>query len=635
MLLDDVRTAWLPPDIPKAVDWIPAHVRMPSGSETEGLFDFGIAPHTRGVLEAWDDPTVREIHLCWATRNMKTTTFIALMIFAAANTPRPMAYGSVDEKTVDLEIDDKIYPMLEACDVTRPQLLPAAKRGRDSIKLTRCRIRKAFSGSKASVAGYPACYVFMNEVDKWTRKKSSEADAVRGFRQRTKGYPYDSKVCCESTPGDVDTSRMWSIVRSAQTDVRRYHVPCPHCGEFQTLVFGQIKWEKTDEGNSDSLLAEKTAWYECLHCRKKIDNEDRPQMMRGGRWVSDGQQIDRQGRISGKKKVESPRVAFAYLGTEYSLLVPGWGWQAAEFLQCGNDPEKLRDFRNSNQALPWDPKPVKMEPHELGERLCTDDSKDVCPDWSIFLTRGVDVQEGGNVFKWKVSAWGPGGRGATVAWGVCSSESELEIRLSQDIFPHADGGKPLKPVLTLIDSGDGNCTEEVYDLCRRMSLRGIRCMPCKGSSKSTFPEAFKLSNLEEDEKPGSKRRKVYAGGIVLVVVNTERSQSWLQKQLDGTITADQPTFYSLPDDARLDIPFLDELLNEFKKDGKWTKRGPNDFRDATRYAWAAAMFVTNQGQLWNQLPQRTRAGEIQTAPERRDSKRNIFTEGGGREWRNG
>lgn len=630
MKLQDAKLAWLPPEIPRSVDWIPANVRTPAGSEFDGFLDYDLAPHTRGVYEAFDDPNIREIYLCWATRNMKTTTLISLAIFAAVHCPRPMAFGSCDEMSIDRTIDEQIFPMLERCEATRRQLPPVAKRSRDCVRLDRCRIRKAFGGSKASVAGYPACYVFLNEVDKWPQRKSSEADTVRGFRQRAKGYPFESKILAESTPGEMETSRIWSVVTSPNADVRRFYVPCPHCREYQTLVFEQIKWEK-NHGKSEVLLAERTAWYECLHCRKKIQNEDRPAMMRSGKWLSDGQTIDQAGKIHGSPKVVSPIVAFAYLGTEYSLLISGWGQQAAAFLECGHDPEKLRDFTNSNRALPWDPKPTKVEPNQIADTLgSAADTRGRAPEWAVFLTQGVDVQEGGELFKWQTVAWGLFGRCAVVDWGYCVGVDAIEAHLTRSLTPHADGGPPLRPLYSLVDSGDGNVTEAVYSLCRRLAANGVRAIPCKGSSRE-FPEAFRLSKLDDDS--GNRRRKIFAGGVALCLVNSERSQQWLERHLNGS-TKEHPDRLTIPAEAMLDFDLLDELANECKTHGRWIKRGPNDFRDCLRYAWAAANIVTNHGKFWDRLPERkpvSVAGESSPARER---KQNPFTTGGGREWRN-
>lgn len=639
MSLDEVRLAWLPPPRIRSVDWVPRNVRTPYGSEYDGFYSFDLAPHTRHVYELFDDEFTREIYLSWGTRGMKTSTMIGCLVASMALMPRPAAFGSADEMSIDRTIDEQIYPTLERCDALANELPPEHKRSRDMIRTRRCRVRKAFGGSKASVAGYPACYIFVNEVDKWPTKKSSEADAVEGFRQRAKGYPFESKVILESTPGDIDTSRIWRLLTAEQTQRKQYYVPCPRCGEYQLLVFDadHLKWDKDSKGKSSLLIAEQTAWYECEKCHGRIENEDRPEMMRAGIWVSDGQTLDKHGKLRGKPKVHSPYVGLGPLSSLYSLLISGWGQIATDFLRCGHDPEKLRDFQNSTLALPWNPKPVSVEPDELAVRLGSNERRAVCPEWSIFLTRGVDVQEGGEVFKWWVSAWGPHERSALVDWGIATGEQELEAELRRE-FTHADKGSSLRPLYSFADSGDGNVTNEVYALCRRMSYKGLKLLPSKGSSTSGFPTAIQKKPLDEDNQPITKNRKVSSGGIVLILINTERSQQWIEKQIKGRTTPDSLDRLTIPQEAMLDYELLAELVAEVKHEGKWTKTGANDFRDAARYAWAAAQAVTNDGKLWAMLPPRAtpkvEADETVAVSrhERRDRRKNSFTEGGGREW---
>ena len=638
LLLDEVQSAWLPPPVIRSVDWVPKNVKTPAGSEHDGYFSFDKAPHTRHVYELYDDENVREIYLCWATRNMKTSTFIGLMLYSAFAIPRPMAFGSSDEMSVDRVIDEQIYPMAERCDPLRPQLLPEYRRSRDMIKFTRCRIRKAFGGSKGSVAGYPACYIFVNEVDKWPRKKSSEADTVEGIRQRAKGYPYDSKIPMESTPGELETSRVWGMLTASTTNRKQYYVPCPRCGEFQLLVFDEehLIWEKDSKGKSNMLVAQETAWYRCDICKGRIENEDRPAMMRAGIWLSDGQSIKRNGKITGKPLVESKYVGLGPLSSLYSLLISGWGQIASDFLRCGHDPEKLRDFTNSTLALPWNPKPVSIEPNELATRLGSDEKRGVCPAWAIFLTAGVDVQEHGEVFKWWVSAWGHGQRGSQIDWGIAHGEEELKQVLKRE-FPHADGGASLRILFSFADSGDGNVTNEVYDMCRRFAYEGIRCLPSKGSSTSGFPTAVRKTQLDEDGKPVRANHKIKGGGIVLIHINTERSQQWIEKHIKGRCGESDTDRYTISNEATLDFDMLGELANESKYQGKWQKTGVNDYRDAARYSWAAAMMVTNEGKNWYTLPARPRPGETlaaETRSERREKRQkgNSLTKGGGRQW---
>lgn len=587
MISSHVWEAWRPPVRPRATEWIPKHVWMPKGGEYEGLFDFDLAPHTRGVLEAWDDEAIREITLVWATRNMKTTTLIALMLCAAANYPAPMGYGSCDEMSVDRSIDEQIYPMLERCEATNVKLPPPAKRGRDNIKLIDCRIRKAFGGSPASVAGWPAKYVFINEADKWPRRITSEADSMRSFGQRVKGFPFDSKVIKESTPGDLLTSRVWPDLTSETTDQRRFYVQCPHCGNFQTLDFGDadsphgIKWDKPKSGKAGPDYVRDHAYYRCPFKGCRIHNVDRATLMRSGIWLSEGQRINRQAKITGKRKVSSPHVGFGPLGSEYSLLVSGWGQIAYEFLDCGNDPAKLKNFTTQTRALPWDPRPKQVKPNELADRLCTSDHIGTCPEWAVFLTRGCDVQDNGNTIVSWVTAWGPKGRSAMIDRQVCHSQEEYKNLHRTALYRHADGGPHMPVLITLIDSGDGNVSDDVYRLCRELP----HCYPCKGAS-TKLEKAFKPVDLYDSNGIPVK----------LIFVHSDRSQGWIESHVRGYARSAR---FTLPLEARFDADLLDQLLAEVKIGNVWTKTGVQDYRDAARYSWAGAMMVTDDGALFD------------------------------------
>lgn len=623
MISPHVWQAWLPPVKQSAVEWIPQNVWMPPGTESDGQYDLDVAPHTRGVLEAWDDPDVREITLCWATRNMKTTTVISLLIFTAATAPCSMAMGSCDEPSIDRVIDEQLYPMLERCEATSPLLPPPHRRGKDSVKLKSCRIRKAYGGSPGSVAGYPAEIVAINEYSKWPRHKSSEADTARGFAQRAKGFPFTSKVIKESSPGEKATCRVWTDLHAKTTDRRMFHVQCPHCREYQVLEFGDkdtaygIKWERPKSGSSDPLLAEATAYYMCRHCAGHIQNEDRALMMRSGVWLSEGQSISKRGKITGKRKVESSHIGFGPLSSLYSLLISGWGQIVKEFLSCGNDPEKLREFNNSTLALVWDPVPKKLDPDDVISRLCIPTARRViCPDWTVFLTRGSDVQDDASRFKWDVLAWGPKGRSAVIDWGETYGQPAFKGLIQTISYPATDGGTPFTVMGTAIDSGDGDMTEELYRFCRDVP----RCMPAKGAS-SKFEQAYKENPIGDPKFAGLK----------LLLVNTHRSQRWLEGHLKGLVTNPEIAF-TLPLEASVDPFYVQELLNEACVDGIWQKTGDNDHRDAIRYAWAMAMRITRQGSTFDKLIPRNLATQQQESQDSDPRTESIFTSGGGRQW---
>lgn len=640
-----IQSLWEPPEKVYAEEWIPNNVKTPKGSEYEGYCSYKLAPHTRDVFRAFDDDSIREIYLIWATRSAKTTTMTGLMMHAAVNRPKPMAFGSCDEPSTERTVEEMIYPMIENCAATAGLVPPEGKRPSDTIPFDRCRIRKAYGGSPGTVAGYPACYLFGNEWDKWPHRKSSgEAQPANSFKQRAKGYPYESKAIYESTPGHIETSRIWKLRNAKRTQRREYYVPCPHCLHHQTLRFEQLTWEGKGDPEADQILAAETAVYLCEDCGRPIQNEDRAEMMRAGKWVAEGQTIDRNGIIHREPDVQSAYICFGPYSTLYSLLISGWDQIVAEWLACGDDQDKIRDFYNSTLALPWDPAPDEADPNELARILRSElDSIGICPEWSRFITRAVDVQSkaAGYEFPWQVCAWGEGGRGASIDKGTAYGFQELTGILNRRDYPHADKGPNLLVPFDLIDSGDGNATDDVYNFCRSRPY----CFPLKGAS-THMPKNYTLSEIDNrlrKEQSETKERRLLRGEVLLVLVNTMRSQFWLQRILDGRINPEAINRYTIAQELADDDEFLEELLNEYPEieygpDGFYTKgwkrrtRTPNDQRDLIRYNWTAAQIITNNGQEWYLLPDRPNPAEEVRTPRRKRKPKNSLLNGGGRQW---
>lgn len=572
----------------------------------------------------------------WAARNGKTNTALAMLIFFACAAPRPMVFCEANEESANDKIQQALYPMLEECELTKHRLLPPHRRNQKSVNLGNCRIRRAYSGSRATVRGYPACYGVASEVSAYSTNKSGDASTVRMIAERGKNFP-DSKYLFESTPGLKGECQITALIEAESVDRRYRLVPCPHCGTFQRLQFeikGEhspgIHWKKNKYGRSEPMLAEDTAWYQCVNgC--KIENADRPRMMRAGVWLSEGQTIDKSGRIHGEPRVRSSTVGFDELSSLYSLVISGWGQIAREFLEANSAEDRqeaLRNFTNSTLGKTWDPTPQTVDPDELATRLCHDVPRGVCPHWSVFLTAGIDVQDDGQRFVWVVCAWGPGGIGAVIDHGQCEGVQSLREQLLDRQFPHADGGVPLTLAQSLIDSGDA--TEYVYDLARSIP----RVLPCKGLSTKITTE-YVIKSLE----PEKRRSKTARGRVRLVEINTDFTQQWIQRIIDNTQTATEPSF-RIDADSHFDLEFFDELVNEqrvteINKNGhrvtKWIRlnsSAPNDKRDALRYAKVAASMRVRGGKNWHRLPKRKPPADprqIHTPKPRDDNKPKRFT----------
>lgn len=638
-------------------EWALANVTLPSGSEIKGKFRLDLFPHAKEPLDCFDDPTIRQISLQWAARLGKTSIAQVCLAKQADTRPAPMAFSDADQKSVQ-RVLKRLWKILDKVPGLQGRLPPRHLRSNDMVEAVDFMIHGAWSGSSSTAADYAAMVVVMNEIDKMSKKKSAEADFAIQMKDRALGFARH-KILAMSTPSRKGSSRIETL--RLEGDNRRRVVPCPFCNFFQVLIEGNgrdpggLRWKKGPNGHSDAAIAEETAWYECIKCLREIRDEHRYEMLNAGVWVPEGMDVDSRGRLIGKALRRGDHASFGPLSSLYSLLPSmNWGFLAKESVESrrpssdGRPREKRRRFVNSILGETWDDAPPENIQHELAARLCIPGQlQGICPSWVRFLTRGCDAgghEEGQSSVMdslwWEVWGWGQDGRCALIDYGVSSPEElgeQLPSKTNPNgiVYPHEDGGAPLPVSLTLIDSS--NFTTPVYQYCRK--YRNV--FPVKGSSKSDFPTAYKLTGMEVATSVKQAEMQLKLGGLVLFIANSQQSQEWIEGVVRGNTKPTDPFGVSLPEMVGSDFGFLNQLTAEYPVDERnengyivqtWKKRGKNEWRDAARYAWVAAFKQTNNGRYFANLPPRSTlaAAQAAAAAARPRTPSNHFTTPDGR-----
>jgi phage terminase large subunit GpA-like protein len=610
--------AWMPRPEVRTVEWASKFISLPPGSEIQGKFRIDLFPHMEEPLDCCDDPRYERVSVQASSRNGKTVSGQVLIAKTAACNPHPMAFGDADERSTRRVIS-RTWEILERCEPLIPKLPPKSRRSDDHIQLADCIVHGAWSGSAATAADFAAFLVILNEIDKATKKVSDEADFVHLLAERAKGYRR-ATIFSFSTPSLKGKSRIEALRLAG--DNRGRYVACPFCNHFQVLRLGDLshrgglRWDRDSNGKSSPTIAFETAYYECEKCFRKILDEHRYALMNSGIYVKEGQEIKR-GKVVGKAVREGRHASFGPISTLYSLLPSiTWGSIAREFLEShlqakAGNRERLRNFVNSWLGETWDPRPKRVEIHELTKRLGTQEPKERCPAWAVFCTRAADVAGDFEEFPWQTCAWGPQMRGAVIDYGVARGEKELES-LSRDkpTYPHADGGAPVRVAINGLDTGSS--TTNGYAFCGRVP----NWVPLKGLT-GKFQDFVKLSPIVGQPEDRGKLRKAAAGfsGIrgsrILWEINHERTQCWIQDILDGNVNASHAHFFTLCQEASLDYGgFLQHLVNEFPAEEyndagyllhEWQRTGPNEQRDLARYCRALASVVMQFEQGWGSI----------------------------------
>ena len=621
----------LPAEVCASAEWMERNLIMPKGTETAGQpFSLDAYPHVRGVCDAFDDPTIRRIALQWGTRTGKTTTCLGLMAKQAGVDPRNMMFASTSKDSAGRVTRTRLYPLLESCQVTAEQLPAKGKRGRFLVELALCSIFVGWSGSVSSLADVGARFAIANEIDKWDRAQSIEADPLELFLERVKGF-LDHKVIVESTPTVAGQSRIEREMALANQHLR--WCPCPRCGEYQVLVKGSgtgggIVWDRLRSGKSDPQLAEDTAYYRCGACEGRIDNGDRLLMLRAGVWAPVGCHVTPAGEIAGTPRSQvRDRVGFGPLPRWYATT-ERWGDFARRWVEAKGKPAKLRGVVNSDMAELWQVVQQVETWETIAARLIVVGRRPATvPEGFSLVTVGVDRQQTHYVYL--VKAWAKGRRSSVIEYGTRETWAEVLEEILKRAWQHADGGPAVKLSRALADARYKPVEEHgqgVYRLCRDARQRGVSVFPALGSS----------SPLGVPFREAVTDRKSVMPGQRVVHMDTLHSQEWLEQQLRhykpedaggcGLFDAEQIEHQDLVmqwcNDAameRLDATGHATIVWE-----RIDTDVPVDLRDAARLADTAFLHFVRNGDA----PVRVVAAEVAQQPPREERRGGLRTPDG-------
>jgi phage terminase large subunit GpA-like protein len=428
--------------------------------------------------------------------------------------------------------------------------------------------------SPNSYAQRSARYVILDDLDRFPEEVGEEGHPVALARGRAKGFSR-YKLLLISTPTIKEASHIEA--EYDKSDMRHYHVPCPHCGEFQRLELKHLKWP--DHCATSGTVT--NVWYVCPHCGGCLEEHHKPDMLAAGRWIAEHPERKTRGyQING---------LYAPIG-----LGKSWLELAQEWLDAQKDPIALKTFINTELAETWEDRNHQIKPHHLAERAGPQRLREV-PLGCLLLTAGVDVQD--NRLEVQIVGVGPlaGGRAGQdfVHWTLDylvipgdPAKDDVWTTLATELNrPFLNvRGRELFIEATAVDEG-GHHTHDVRAFC--MSGRARRLMAVKGmsrASRSILPGAPKPVEL-------NRRGKADKRGALLWDVGTDVAKSYLHTRLqaDGELSSGEQRI-RFP--AGLEEAYFEQLLAEVfdPARNRWVQRKGrrNEALDTWGYAWAAA-----------------------------------------------
>lgn len=359
------------------VEWAERHYHLDTASSPHaGQYRVAKTPYCAEPLNRLSphDTETEQVVLMFGSQLGKTTIGLIFTGYSLAQSPSSLL---VVMPTVDLAHDHsrtRIEPMIEASPQLRERVPPRRSRDGGNAVLRKqapgAALMLAGANAPAGLSSKPIRRLILDEEDRYPLDSGGEGSPSALAIQRT-AFFFNRKILRMSTPTRAGASRIAQAFE--QTDQRRYFVPCPRCGAFQTLKWAGVHWEAGRELE---------AWYECEHCSGRIANHEKTWMLARGEWRATA--VGLRGR------------AGYHLSSLYAPVgALSWGKLAEEFVNAKrlNDPTLLQAFVNTKLAETWDARDAKaIDRDALEARAVAESWAKVAPAGVVAITAGADVQ---------------------------------------------------------------------------------------------------------------------------------------------------------------------------------------------------------------------------------------------------
>lgn len=494
------------------------------------------APYLRGIMDLCQRPGVTELVIIKCAQAGVSEAIRNVIGSFAHQEPDPCLLVLPDEQTGRKVVKHNIVPLFE----NTPVLADLLTEAQGDVQLRQITLANGFTlrlgwaGSPASLATFPARIVILDECDKYVDWSGKDGSPIDLARVRTQTYEDRRLIVALSSPTTSD-GYIATLFESA--DVKLYfHVPCPHCGRFQRLIFSQLKWDAGDAVTARQQAAHverhRAAWYECGACAGRIGEFEKTAAVRAGVWATEaaGKRED-FGELAAEAGpggvVDTDWPAGSKAGVAVSTLMTLWvrfDQIAAEFLRSKDDVAKLFTFMTSWLGEPFQTRVTKIESSVFSRKCETATPPSTVPVWAGVLIATVDVQL--DYFVYVVRAWGPAYRSQRVTHGIAKTFDDLQSFLLDGAFPVEGTDRVARVARLGIDTGYR--THEVY---RFVLTNAARIVPLRGENKPTpVPIRVTRASYRPPGQPG-----LVGGEVMVHRLDTGHYKDRLNSLLGGMV----------------------------------------------------------------------------------------------------
>lgn len=541
-----------PPDL-SVSQWADEYRRLsPESSASPGRWYTSKVPYLKEPMDMVGRPGVRRISMMTSAQVGKSSFVENVIGYLMDYDPCPILIVQPTIESVKMFSKERLAPMIRDCPSLRGKVKDPRSRDANNTLMSKQfpggTLAMVGSNAPAGLASRPIRAVMCDEVDRFELSAGTEGDPINLAVKRTTTF-WNRIVIFVSTPGDKATSRIEMEFEAG--DQRRFWVPCPDCGEHQTLKWSSVKWS---EGDPDS------AYYECEKCGSIWDDFTRNSAIKRGEWRAE--------------KPFTGNVSY-HLNQLYSPFAP-LADGVRDFLAAKGNVNLLKTWVNTFLGETWEDAGARLDWSDVMDHR--EEYENPVPPEVTLITGAVDTQD--DRFEVEFVGWGDDFKSWSLGYhkiyGDLSTPQpwqDLRSLLNQS-FVHPVFGE-MSVRMTCMDSG-GHYTTDVYKFTQTLS----RVTAVKGIAGQGKPMVGKPSRNN-------------LGGIQLFPIGVDTIKELVVARLKVTKHG-EPGYCAFPAD-REDEYFrgltAETLMTRFVKGFKkqeWVKIRPrNEPFDCRVYATAA------------------------------------------------
>lgn len=533
---------------------------------------------------------VHDVALCWPIQFGKTEVALNIVGYTMDHDPAPVMVCLPGEVSLNKWVAQKLQPMIDETPSVRESLTSVASR-----EAANARTFKDFAGGQLYIehAGSPSRLkstsvrkLIVDELDEFAVNLSGGDDPVEMLDGRTSAFPGGYQRLYISTPQLRSTSRIWWLWE--KSDQRRYHVPCPHCGEAQPLMWPDLHW-----GTVPAPGAARRVWYTCRACGVESDEYKWKGAIPAGGWVA--------GNPASRLRGYTANCLYYPLG-----LGPRWHELVDRWLDAQGDPARMKTFVNDRLAEPWEDKRSANVRANLVQERAAPYPLRTAPRGVIRITAGIDTQD--DRLEVQIIGWGrgrqfwvldyaalPGDPALPAVWGAVTDLLNRPIVHESGALMHVEASS-----FDML----GHRTDYVKAYVRGRSVR--RAMASYGAKANTAPilSRARLQDVTWRGKTDTRGVHVFQIGTVdakhalfaQLAADHDAYHAWLQMPDSDTKPSapDQLAHFSaeLPDEyfAGLVSEVYNPAKNRFEKRRGAVRNEPLD-------TWVHAYAATHHPEL--------------------------------------